>query len=91
MEHKSRQTPKSATQKTFNMSFRILSMRGKVATYGANFFVNIARLLHNIEKKSCFQNSSDIPLYFLLLNVEILMISINKAPKCGKKVTNSMN
>lgn len=83
MEHEPRQTPKSATQKTFNMSFRILSMQGKVATDGAKIFVNIARLFHNIEKKSCFQNSSDILLYFWLLNVEILMISVKKAPKYG--------
>jgi hypothetical protein len=91
MEHEPRQTPKSATQKTFNMSFRILSMQGKVATCGAKKFVNIARLLHNIEKKSCFQNSSDILLYFLLLNVEFLMMSIKKAPEYGEKVTNSVN
>jgi hypothetical protein len=45
-----RQTPKSATQKSFNMSFRILSMQGKVATDGAKIFVNSARLLNNIEK-----------------------------------------
>jgi hypothetical protein len=50
---------------------------------GAKNFVNIARLLQNIEKKSCFQNSSDILLYFWLLNVEILMISIKKAQKYG--------
>ncbi len=91
MEHEPRQTPKSATQKTFNMSCRILSMQGKVAMYGAKKIVNIARLLHNIEEKSRFQNSSDILLYFLLLNVEILMISIKKAPKYGRKVTISVN
>lgn len=58
-------------------------MQGKVAMDGAKKFVNIARLLQNIEKKSCFQNSSDILLYFWLLNVEILMISVKKAQKYG--------